>query len=100
MADRCECFLPIGPPSDGADWWQPTIDDDPGPKVRAVIRYGEDPSLRRAVRLPDGSGWAEEGAMVSYYRDITPPMPWTRTGMCWADVSHPVVACDPWPLLL
>lgn len=90
--NKCECFLPTEPPS-GVDWWQPIVDDDPGPKVRAVVQVGEDPKLRRAVRANDGSGWVEEGAMVNFYKAITPPMPWSRT--CWADVSHPVVACEP-----
>ena len=66
------------------------MDDDPGPSVSVVVRYGEDPVLRRAVRV-DG-GWAEHGAMVNFYQDITPPMPWRRVGTCWADTSHPVVA--------
>lgn len=42
MADRFECLLPIDPPADGTEWWQPTLDDDPGPKVRAVARFGEE----------------------------------------------------------
>jgi hypothetical protein len=92
--NKCECFLPTDPPS-GAEWWQPLVDDDPGPKVRAVVQVGEDPKLRRAARLADGSGWVEKGAMVNFYEDITPPMPWERTGTCWANVSHPVVACEP-----
>lgn len=94
MADRCECFLPLAPPATG-EWWQPSLDDEPGPRVRAVVRYRETPDLRRAVRLPDGAGWAEHGHLVNFYNEITPPMPWKRSGMCWAAVSHPVVACDP-----
>ncbi|WP_037065820.1 hypothetical protein [Pseudonocardia acaciae] len=68
------------------------MDLDPGASVRAVVRYGEEPELRRAVRRPDGSGWSEHGAMVNFYHDITPPMSWTRVGTCWAETSHPVVA--------
>lgn len=86
---KCECYLPTDPP-DGVAWWQPQLDDDPGPHVRAVVQVGEDPKLRRAVRLADGSGWAEEGVMVDFYKDITPPMLWERVGTCWAEVSHPV----------
>ena len=52
----------------------------------------------RAGDARAGSGWVEEGAMVNFYKAITPPMPWARVGTCWADVSHPVVACEPWPL--
>jgi hypothetical protein len=95
---KCECFLPTDPPDDGSEWWQPIVDDDPGPKVKAVVQVGEDPKYRCAVRRKDGSGWCEHGATVNYYHDITPPMPWARVGRCWADVSHPVVACEPWPL--
>lgn len=51
---------------------------------------GEDPELRRAVRIDHG--WIEVGAMVNFYVDITPPMPWERTGRCFADTPHPVVA--------
>lgn len=90
VADICECFLPIDLPL-GVEWWRPELDEDPGRRVRAVVRFGEDPSLRRAVRLKDGSGWIEEGAMVNFYQDITPPMPWVRVGRCWADRPHPVV---------
>lgn len=89
--NRCECFLDTEPPY-GVKWWQPTLDDNPGPHVRAVVRIGEDPTLRRAVRLADGSGWIEEGALVNFYKEITPPMPWSRVGTCWAEVSHPVTA--------
>jgi hypothetical protein len=50
---------------------------------------GECPEARRAVRVE--GGWAEEGSLVEFYADITPPMPWERTGVCWAGRSHPVV---------
>lgn len=87
----CECGLSTEPPT-GAKWWRPDVDLDPGPSVRAVVRYGEEPELRRAVRHQDGSGWAEHGAMVNFYQDITPPMSWARVGRCWAETPHPVVA--------
>lgn len=85
----CQCFLPTEP-SGGVKWWQPNLDDDPGRHVRAVARCGEDPELRRAVRVE--GGWVEEGPLVNFYAAITPPMPWRRVGMCWAERSHPVVA--------
>lgn len=89
--DECRCFLPLKPPESG-DWCRPDIDEDPGrPWVNVVVRYDEDPSFRRAVRLRDGSGWVEKGAGVAFYEDITPPMPWKRVGTCWAEIPHPVV---------
>ena len=90
--DGCRCFLPVRPPQEPhLKWWRPDVDHDPGPHVQVIARYGEDPNLRRAVRLPDGRGWAEEGHMVNFYADITPPMPWERVGRCWDDTPHPVV---------
>jgi hypothetical protein len=90
-ASTCQCGLSTEPPA-GVEWWRPDLDSDPGPSVRAVVRYGEEPELRRAVRLSNGTGWAEHGAMVNFYQDITPPMHWARVGRCWADTPHPVVA--------
>lgn len=29
--------------------------------------------------------------MVNFYQDRTPPMPWDRTGRCWANRPHVVV---------
>lgn len=90
-SSTCQCGLSTEPPA-GAKWWRPDLDVDPGAPVRAVVRYGEEPELRRAVRRRDGTGWSEYGAMVNYYHDITPPMGWARVGTCWAGTSHPVVA--------
>lgn len=93
---KCDCGLDPDPPR-GPGWWQPTVDDEPGHHVRAVVRLGEEPEMRRAVRLP-GGGWIELGHMVNFYIDITPPMSWERTGTCWKGTSHPVVECDPEPV--
>jgi len=90
-ANLCRCGLPMQPPG-GVDWWRPDLDEDPGPRVRAVVRYGDKPALRRVERVPGGAGWAEHGAMVDFYQDRTPPMFWSRVGRCWADTPHPVVA--------
>lgn len=30
--------------------------------------------------------------MVDYYKEITPPMPWARVGICWVNRSHSIVA--------
>jgi hypothetical protein len=42
--------------------------------------------------MANGTGWEELGAMVNFYRAITPPMPWEHVGRCWAGNHHPVVA--------
>ena len=89
--DVCRCGLPTQPP-EGGSWWRPDLDADPGPRVRAVVRYGDKPELRRVVRLENNSGWAERGAMVDFYSDRTPPIFWTGVGRCWANTAHPVVA--------
>src|SRR5215469_12029651 len=34
--EGCRCCLPTKPPADGREWWRPDLDDDPGPRVRAV----------------------------------------------------------------
>jgi hypothetical protein len=88
----CRCFLPTQPPPEGIEWWRPDLDPDPGLSVHAVVRWGDQPELRRAVRLANGTGWEELGALVNFYRDRTPPMPWSRVGRCWDDTPHPVVA--------
>lgn len=87
----CRCGLSLEPPA-GEKWWQPALDVDPGPSVRAVVRYGEPADQRRAVRRADGTGWSEYGSTVNYYHDITPPLSWSRVGDCWAENHHPVVA--------
>lgn len=85
----CDCFLPTEPPI-GVDWWQSDKDADPGKPVRALAPHGENPNLLRWVRVSDG--WAQEGAMVNYYADISRSLPWGQVGRCWADRAHPVVA--------
>lgn len=89
--ELCQCGLPTTPPL-GGTWWQPDQDDDPGPRIRAVVRRGDQPELRRAERVGATGGWTEQGVMVDFYGDRTPPMPWSRVGQCWAGTAHPVVA--------
>ena len=89
ITDACECGLPLKPPASG-EYWLPELDDEPNPRVLVVVRLSEPPELRRAVRRSDGTGWCEHGAMVRFYHDRTPPMPWHRVGTCWAERSHPV----------
>ncbi|HEY0581205.1 MAG TPA: hypothetical protein VGE94_03425 [Chloroflexota bacterium] len=83
--------MPTQPPV-GVAWWRPDQDEDPGPRVRAVVRYGDQPRLRRVQRVDNNAGWSELGAMVNFYQDRTPPMSWAHVGHCWADTPHPVVA--------
>jgi hypothetical protein len=59
--------------------------------VTVVARYGQDPELRRAVRVGSSTYWTEAGYLVNYYSDRTPPIPWGDVGTCWAGVKHPVV---------
>ncbi len=86
MAERCRCGLPVKPPS--GPHWVPGRDVEPGPQVRAVALYGQDPGLIRRVRAP--GGWHTEGAGAAH-PESTPPGPWQRTGQCWAQVAHTVV---------
>lgn len=86
---ECACGLPLEPPA-GVKHWHPTLDSPPR-AVTAVARYGQDPNLRRAVRTPGSNHWAEEGHLVNFYQDKTPPLSWDETGTCWAGTKHPVV---------
>jgi hypothetical protein len=91
----CACGLPIGELPAEVKHWHP--ERDPEPKdVRVVARWGQDPKMRRAVRIADGK-WAEYGFTVSYYLRIS-PIEWHEVGMCSAGISHPVVAVEPPPL--
>lgn len=90
-AELCRCGLPTRPPV-GVAWWRPDQDEDPGLRVRAVVRYGDQAQLRRVQRVDNNAGWTERGAMVDFYQDRTPAMAWAHVGRCWADTPHPVVA--------
>jgi hypothetical protein len=89
----CACGLPMGEP-DGMHW-HPERDPEPD-GVRVVARWGEDPPLRRAVRIADGK-WTEQGFGVSHYLRIS-PIEWHEVGVCSAGTRHPVVAVEPPPL--
>ena len=86
MTGRCKCFLFLHVPTGVEAWW-PTRDDEPGPAVQVVVRYGDRPEFRRVVRV--ASGWQEDGASVRCGRPAV--MPWCDVGNCWAGKSHPVV---------
>jgi len=82
----CRCGLPLQPPN--GECWRPGLDAEPASGVLAVALYGEDPGFLRRERVP--GGWHTEGAAAAH-PECTPPAPWQRTGICWAQVQHPVV---------
>lgn len=55
--------------------------------MRAVAQCGQDPGFLRRVRV--ARGWRTAGAAAAY-PEHTPPMPWSRVGLCWAGIDHPV----------
>lgn len=79
---RCRCHLELDPkPStDRRSWW-PDRHNEPGPDVKAVVRYGASPQLFRAIRGRDG--WREQGELYA--------KPWSEVGLCWAGNCHLVV---------
>jgi hypothetical protein len=85
----CDCFLPTVPPAVG-DWWRSDVDSEPGAEVKALAPHGENPNLLRWERVE--GGWQQYGAMVNYYVEISPALPWPEVGQCWAGTIHPVVA--------
>ncbi len=87
MADQeCRCGLSLDPQV-ALSWW-PRTDPEPGPEVRAVALYGQDPGFLRRVRVV--GGWRTEGAGAAH-PECTPPSPWAEVGRCWPQVAHPVV---------
>ena len=90
MSAECACGLPLEPPA-GTKHWHPTRDIPPA-TVMTVARFGQDPELRRAIRVGGSVYWTEHGYMVNYYADRTPPIRWIEVGTCWAGTRHPVVA--------
>jgi hypothetical protein len=86
---KCKCFLVLHAPAD-VKMWRPHRDDDPGPAVRVVVRYGDRPEYRRVVRV--AGGWQEEGAPVRC--GLPAVIAWREVGNCWAGESHPMVEPD------
>jgi hypothetical protein len=88
-------LLSFEPPSD-QQWWLPTEHPEPGPDVQAVTIVGDDPRLRRVIRVP--GGWEPVGIMVSFYSaDFIEPMTWDKVGLCALAKPHPVIAVMPMP---
>jgi hypothetical protein len=90
VADRCDCGLPLDPPAEGDYYWASI--EPPDADLSTVVRYGEHPTYRRAVRVP--SGWIVRGTAVERPGRPDVILRWERLGMCWADTEHPVVAAD------
>jgi hypothetical protein len=90
VADRCECGLPLDPPTEGGYYWASL--EQPDDDLATVVRYGEHPRYRRAVRVP--AGWMLRGASVERPGRPDVILRWECIGMCWADTEHPVVAAD------
>jgi hypothetical protein len=84
--DKCTCHLPLLAPRGGTSW-QPARDPEPT-SVSTVVRVGDDPVLRRAVRVP--SGWMERGVMVDG-TGRPAVIPWSQVGYCWFGRSHLVI---------
>jgi hypothetical protein len=87
--DKCTCFLVLHVPT-GVKALRPTRDDDPGPAVRVLVRFGDRPEYRRVVRV--AGGWQEDGASVRCGRPAV--IAWRDVGNCWAGKSHPMVEPD------
>ena len=91
MADKCDCGLPLDPPAEGDYYWaaiEPPDDD----LLSTVVRYGEHPTYRRAVRVP--AGWMMRGTSVERPGRPDVILRWNRVGMCSVGTEHPVVAAD------
>jgi hypothetical protein len=98
---ECWCDIPNRSWPDagtrGLLWWMPTEDAEPGSDVVSVVRVGDDPHMRRWVRLPNEAGWAQRGSIVDFYADRTPPAPWSRLGRCFAGTEHPIIVVSQRP---
>jgi hypothetical protein len=87
---KCTCFLVLHVPPDVKVLRPTRAQDEPGPEVRVLVRYGDRPAYRRVVRV--AGGWQEEGASVRCGRPAV--IPWRDVGNCWAGKSHPMVEPD------
>lgn len=82
----CRCHLPLTTPP--GRHWRPENDREPDTAVRVVACYGQSPAMLHLVRVP--GGWHTRGVAANH-TDVSPPVPWSRTGNCWAGRRHPVV---------
>lgn len=79
--EGCHCGCSLKPPVNG-EWWWPHTDPEPDQDVRAVVRFGDHPYMRRIIRTK--SGWIERHGNMQ-------PLPWREVGLCSVGNCHPVV---------
>jgi hypothetical protein len=90
---RCHCTLPLTVPPAHIRIWYTDCDPDPGPSVTDVVRWGDEPHLRRWVRRPSTNMWDQKGIMVDgFHEHDTPPSSWPELGPCFINRPHPVYA--------
>jgi hypothetical protein len=90
---RCHCTLPLTLPPAHVRIWNTDRDPDPGPWVNNVVRWGDEPRMRRWVRRVGTDMWDQKGVMVDgFHEDDTPPSSWSELGRCFIDRPHPVYA--------
>jgi hypothetical protein len=92
---RCHCTLPLTTPPAHVRTWHTDHDPDPGPSVTNVVRWGDEPHMRRWVRRTgeDNDKWDQKGVMVDgFHEHDTPPSTWPALGRCFNNRLHPVYA--------
>lgn len=90
---RCHCTLPLTVPLAHIRIWDTDRDPDPGPWVSNVVRWGDEPRMRRWVRRTGTDMWDQRGVMVDgFHEDDTPPSSWPELGRCFVKRLHPVYA--------
>jgi hypothetical protein len=68
---RCHCTLPLTVPLVHVRIWYTDRDPDPGPWVSTVVRWGDEPHLRRWVRRTgnDTDKWDQKGILVDGFHE-------------------------------
>jgi hypothetical protein len=85
---RCHCTLPLTVPPAHVRTWYTDRGPDPGPSVSNVVRWGDEPHMRRWVRRTDTDKWDQKGIMVDgFHEHDTPPSSWPDLGRCFIDRS-------------
>jgi hypothetical protein len=90
---RCHCGLPLTSPPAHVRSWHTDHDPDPGPPVTNVVRWGDEPRMRRWVRRTGTDKWDQKGIMVDgFHEHDTPPSNWPDLSRCFINRPHPVFA--------